>query len=154
MINTNCAIGNKIFFRLGHHSTSDDSTAYRSVDEIAKWNIHTPLAKFRVYLESLRLWNEEKEQELINFTRKEVLRVFAEAENKSKPHWKELFTDVYKDIPNHIKYVGICNYNGLSVLFLTKLIYFISFRNQMNLMEKHLEEFKEHYPLSSFTHSK
>lgn len=24
-------------YRLGHHSTSDDSTAYRSVDEISSW---------------------------------------------------------------------------------------------------------------------
>lgn len=129
MINASCITATKIVFRLGHHSTSDDSTAYRSADEIAKWNIHTPLAKFRAYLELHGLWCQEKEQELINSTKKEVLRVFAEAEKKLKPHWKELFTDVYKDVPYHI-------------------------RNQMNLMEKHLEEFKEHYPLSSYTGTK
>lgn len=112
-------------YRLGHHSTSDDSMAYRSADELAQWNIHTPLAKFRFYLESLGLWSQEKEQELINSTRKEILHVFVEAEKKSKPHWKGLFTDVYKEIPDHI-------------------------RKQMNLMEKHLEEFKEHYPLNLF----
>lgn len=102
-INANCTT--ESFFRLGHHSTSDDSTAYRSVDEIAKWNIHTPLDKFRAYLESLGLWSQEKEKELVNSTRKEVLRVFAEAETKLKPNWKELFMDVYKEIPSHIKYV-------------------------------------------------
>ncbi|XP_025074190.1 2-oxoisovalerate dehydrogenase subunit alpha, mitochondrial [Pogonomyrmex barbatus] len=116
-------------YRLGHHSTSDDSTAYRSTDEIAQWNIHTPLAKFRLYLESLGLWCQKREQELIDSTKKEILRVFSEAESKSKPHWKNLFTDVYKEIPDHI-------------------------RKQMNLMEKHMEEFKEHYPLNSFTPSK
>lgn len=100
-----CAIGIKIIFRLGHHSTSDNSTAYRSADEIAKWNIHTPLAKFRNYLESCGLWSQDKEQELIDSKKKEVLRIFAEAENKLKPHWKELFTDVYKEIPHHIKYI-------------------------------------------------
>ncbi|CAL1674138.1 unnamed protein product [Lasius platythorax] len=116
-------------YRLGHHSTSDDSTAYRSAHEIAQWNIHTPLAKFRFYLESLGLWCQEREQELINSIKKEILHVFSEAEKKSKPHWKELFTDVYKEIPDHI-------------------------RKQMNLMEKHLEEFKEHYPLNSFAYKK
>ncbi|XP_070171959.1 2-oxoisovalerate dehydrogenase subunit alpha, mitochondrial isoform X1 [Polyergus mexicanus] len=116
-------------YRLGHHSTSDDSTAYRSTDEIARWNIQTPLAKFRFYLESLGLWCQEREQELINSTKKEILRVFREAEKKSKPYWKGLFTDVYKEIPDHI-------------------------RKQMNLMEKHLEEFKEHYPLNSFAYKK
>lgn len=116
-------------YRLGHHSTSDDSTAYRSTNEIAQWNVHTPLAKFRLYLESLGLWCEKREEELVNSMKKEILRAFGDAERKSKPHWKNLFTDVYKEIPDHI-------------------------RKQMNLMEKHLEEFKEHYPLSSFTHAK
>lgn len=116
-------------YRIGHHSTSDDSTVYRSSDEIAQWNAHSPILRFRQYLESLGLWCQKREQELINSTKKEVLRTFGEAERKSKPHWKNLFTDVYKEIPDHIK-------------------------KQMDLMEKHLEEFKEHYPLSSFTNVK
>ncbi|XP_011687205.1 PREDICTED: 2-oxoisovalerate dehydrogenase subunit alpha, mitochondrial [Wasmannia auropunctata] len=116
-------------YRIGHHSTSDDSTAYRSIDEITQWNAHSPLTRFRLYLESLGLWCQKREQEFVDSTKKEILRVFAEAERKSKPHWKNLFTDVYKEVPDHI-------------------------RKQMNLMEKHLEEFKEHYPLKSFTHAK
>jgi len=32
--------------------------------------------------------------------------------------------------------------------------YLIYFRKQMNLMEKHLEEFEEYYPLNSFVHKK
>lgn len=90
--------------RLGHHSTSDDSTVYRSTEEIAQWSTYAPLAKFREYLESLGVWCQEKEQELLNSTRKEILRVLVEAEKKLKPHWKELFTDVYKEIPDHIRY--------------------------------------------------
>ena len=27
-----------MFFRIGHHSTSDDSSAYRSVDEVRYWD--------------------------------------------------------------------------------------------------------------------
>ncbi|XP_020289068.1 2-oxoisovalerate dehydrogenase subunit alpha, mitochondrial isoform X2 [Pseudomyrmex gracilis] len=116
-------------YRLGHHSTSDDSTVYRSTEEIAQWSTYAPLARFRDYLESLGVWCQEREQELLNSTRKEILRVLAEAEKKLKPHWKELFTDVYKEIPDHV-------------------------RKQVNLMEKHLEEFREHYPLDSFIHKK
>ncbi|KYN16187.1 2-oxoisovalerate dehydrogenase subunit alpha, mitochondrial, partial [Trachymyrmex cornetzi] len=116
-------------YRIGHHSTSDDSTAYRSVDEVSQWDTHLPLVRFRLYLESLGLWCQKREQELIDSIKKEIFHAFGEAERKSKPHWRNLFTDVYKEIPDHI-------------------------RKQMNLMEKHLEEFKEHYPLSSFTHTK
>ncbi|KYN34653.1 2-oxoisovalerate dehydrogenase subunit alpha, mitochondrial [Trachymyrmex septentrionalis] len=116
-------------YRIGHHSTSDDSTAYRSLDEISEWETHSPLVRFRLYLESLGLWCQKREEELIDSIKKEIFHAFGEAERKSKPHWRNLFTDVYKEIPDHI-------------------------RKQMNLMEKHLEEFKEHYPLSSFTHTK
>ena len=42
-----------IFSRVGHHSTSDDSTAYRPVEEIHKWmQEENPIQKFRLYLES------------------------------------------------------------------------------------------------------
>lgn len=39
-------------FRVGHHSTSDDSSAYRSVEEIEKWTKdESPIQKFKLYLE-------------------------------------------------------------------------------------------------------
>lgn len=38
-------------YRLGHHSTSDDSTAYRSVDEINLWEKDdNPINRFKNYL--------------------------------------------------------------------------------------------------------
>lgn len=103
-------------FRLGHHSTSDDSTAYRSTNEIAQWNVHTPLAKFRLYLESLGLWCEKREEELVNSMKKEILRAFGDAERKSKPHWKNLFTDVYKEIPDHIRYTDTITNTVIRIL--------------------------------------
>ena len=38
-------------YRLGHHSTSDDSTAYRSIDEMNSWEKDdNPILRFRQYL--------------------------------------------------------------------------------------------------------
>ncbi|KAG7204223.1 hypothetical protein KM043_002053 [Ampulex compressa] len=112
-------------YRIGHHSTSDDSTIYRSSQEISQWDKYTPIIRFRQYIESLGLWNEEEEKKLITSTRKDILSVFAEAEKKPKPHWKNMFTDVYETMPEHIL-------------------------KQMSTMEKHLKEFQEHYPLKAF----
>ncbi|XP_015585050.1 2-oxoisovalerate dehydrogenase subunit alpha, mitochondrial [Cephus cinctus] len=112
-------------YRVGHHSTSDDSTAYRSNDEIMQWTKYTPIMKFRHYLEKLGLWNQEKESNLVKSTRKEVLTALEIAEIKLKPHWKDMFTDVYKEIPQHIK-------------------------KQMEDMETHLEKYHDHYPLSKY----
>ncbi|XP_043477994.1 2-oxoisovalerate dehydrogenase subunit alpha, mitochondrial [Leptopilina heterotoma] len=116
-------------YRIGHHSTSDDSTAYRSVDEIAKWNEFAPTIKFRHYLENLGIWNEAEEANLIKSKREETLSVFTEAEKKPKPSWKELFTDVYHEMPSHIK-------------------------EQMESLESHLKEYGQHYPLGSFKEMK
>ncbi|XP_043278499.1 2-oxoisovalerate dehydrogenase subunit alpha, mitochondrial [Venturia canescens] len=112
-------------YRVGHHSTSDDSTAYRSSDEIAEWNNQSPISKFRRYLENLGYWNGTEETLLQKSIKSEVLSSFNEAELKLKPHWKELFTDVYQQIPQHIK-------------------------NQMEAMESHLKEYGEHYPLKGY----
>lgn len=41
-------------YRLGHHSTSDDSSAYRSMKEVQEWNEKDfPILRFRRYLEKV-----------------------------------------------------------------------------------------------------
>ena len=50
-------------YRLGHHSTSDDSTAYRSIDEMnMRERDDNPVARFRQYLVSKGWWDHEKEE--------------------------------------------------------------------------------------------
>jgi 2-oxoisovalerate dehydrogenase E1 component alpha subunit len=54
-------------YRLGHHSTSDDSTAYRSVDEINSWEkSDNPLSRFRNYLIKNNLLPEDLDAKLDN----------------------------------------------------------------------------------------
>jgi len=62
----------KYFCRRGHHSTSDDSTAYRSKIEIEKWSKKNPIKRFKLFLEKQNLWNEQNEIEYANETKKEV----------------------------------------------------------------------------------
>ncbi|KOB73105.1 WD repeat-containing protein 6, partial [Operophtera brumata] len=50
-------------YRVGHHSTSDDSTAYRSLEEIQKWtNDESPLEKFKLYLENKGFWDADSDK--------------------------------------------------------------------------------------------
>lgn len=45
--------------RIGHHSTSDDSTAYRSVDEVRYWDERDhPISRLRHYLLSKGWWGD------------------------------------------------------------------------------------------------
>lgn len=71
-------------YRVGHHSTSDDSTKYRPVKEIEWWRLaRDPVTRFRKWIESNGWWNGEVESELRNDTRKQVnLKMWSEVTSK------------------------------------------------------------------------
>ncbi|KAK4052229.1 hypothetical protein OIO90_004451 [Microbotryomycetes sp. JL221] len=86
-------------YRVGHHSTSDDSSAYRSaaaVDNIKK--LDSPIMRLRRYLEQGRskpLWSDEQEQETQKQHRQQILSEFSKAEKAKKPALVEMFKDVF-----------------------------------------------------------
>lgn len=47
------------------------------------------------------------EQQYLKEARKDVMTEFSKAEKKPKPAWTEMFTDVYKEVPPHIRYNSI-----------------------------------------------
>lgn len=91
-------------YRVGHHSTSDDSTAYRTTDEIDVWqNAENPINKLRDYVKQRGWWNEEEEAKYQQEVRKQVLAQINASEHKLKPDWRELFSDVYDQMPQHLR---------------------------------------------------
>ncbi|XP_066997940.2 2-oxoisovalerate dehydrogenase subunit alpha, mitochondrial isoform X4 [Anabrus simplex] len=117
-----------LFFWIGHHSTSDDSSAYRSMDEVNQWDSYQPIVRLRRYMESKGLWNNELEQNWKESARKQILHAFTNAEKLPKPDWKEMFYDVYYEMPDHLM-------------------------EQMQALEEHLEQYGEYYPLKYFKDS-
>ena len=52
-------------YRLGHHSTSDDSTAYRSIDEMNSWEKDdNPIFRFKQYCINKGWWDLEKDKKM------------------------------------------------------------------------------------------
>ncbi|KAF0852868.1 mitochondrial branched-chain amino acid degradation 2-oxoisovalerate dehydrogenase alpha subunit [Andalucia godoyi] len=91
-------------YRGGHHSTSDDSTRYRSEAELNYWNREqNPIARFRHYLFGRKLWTEDREKELQLQVRKQVLAELDAAEKDPKPAIEQLFEDVYESMPWHLQ---------------------------------------------------
>ncbi|GBG26140.1 Pyruvate dehydrogenase E1 component subunit alpha, mitochondrial [Hondaea fermentalgiana] len=91
-------------YRIGHHSTSDDSTAYRPIEEIESWKETAhPIPRFRKYMEAHNLWDEDKETALRTDVRKAVLQAMTHAEDKPKPDALDnLFADVYTEMPQNL----------------------------------------------------
>ncbi|KAF8073875.1 branched-chain alpha-keto acid dehydrogenase E1-alpha subunit [Lyophyllum atratum] len=83
-------------YRVGHHSTSDDSFAYRARSEVEdRKRIDNPVTRFRLFMESQGWWNNEAEEELKARLKADVMKAFKKAESLKRCELGELFTDVY-----------------------------------------------------------
>lgn len=86
-------------YRVGHHSTSDDSFAYRQRVEVEDWKRRdNPITRLRKWLEGRGLWDEDKERELRSNVRKEILVAFDKAEKEKKPAVSNAFEGVYEEL--------------------------------------------------------
>ncbi|KAJ1265113.1 hypothetical protein BS78_08G054000 [Paspalum vaginatum] len=91
-------------YRVGHHSTSDDSTKYRPIDEIEHWRTaRDPISRYRKWVQGNGWWSDAEESELRSRVRKELLQAIQVAERMPKPSVAELFTDVYDQIPSNLR---------------------------------------------------
>lgn len=116
-------------YRLGHHSTSDDSTAYRPAVELEVWNtVEHPITKLKNYMLKQGWFDEEAENEYVKSIRKQIMAQNQLSEKKPKPDWREMFFDVYDDVPDHLK-------------------------KQLKEMEEHVKKYKDEYPLKDFKQS-
>ncbi|KAK4391013.1 2-oxoisovalerate dehydrogenase subunit alpha 2, mitochondrial [Sesamum angolense] len=91
-------------YRVGHHSTSDDSTKYRPMNEIEHWKTaRNPLGRFRKWVQRNGWWTDEEETELRGSIRKQVMNAIQVADKTEKSSLKELFTDVYDHLPSNLQ---------------------------------------------------
>jgi len=117
-------------YRVGHHSTSDDSTRYRTIEEVNFWKEHNnPIVRLRNYMVKKSWWSEEMDQPLVQECRTAVREALAKAEKALKPDIAHLFTDVYDTMPKHLL-------------------------EQKAELEKHLRLYPEEYPLESHAKSR
>ena len=68
-------------YRVGHHSTSDDSTAYRSADEIEIcYSVEHPISKLKNYMIQKGWFNKEEENAFVKDIRRQVLKQISVSE--------------------------------------------------------------------------
>ncbi|GAX21827.1 2-oxoisovalerate dehydrogenase E1 component alpha subunit [Fistulifera solaris] len=91
-------------YRQGHHSTSDDSSQYRSVDEVlVTTENHDPLNRLEAFLKKYNLLSEEDVEDMQKQERKDVVKAMEQAERRPPVPMRELFTDVYHEMPLHLQ---------------------------------------------------
>ncbi|MCO5569828.1 hypothetical protein L7F22_023542 [Adiantum nelumboides] len=91
-------------YRVGHHSTSDDSSKYRSVEEIEHWRTRRdPVARLRLWLHNNGWWCDEEEDHLRQDLRAQMMLALQNAESRKKPGLSNLFEDVYDVMPQNLR---------------------------------------------------
>lgn len=92
-----------VTYRMQGHSSSDDPTRYRSSDEVAMWAQRDPLARFRNYLVKKGLWSAAQEEKLVAELQDEISQAIAAAEQAGAPPTDTLITEVYAEVPWHLR---------------------------------------------------
>ncbi len=92
-----------VTYRMGPHSSSDDPKRYRTEQEIEEWQRRDPIVRFRRYLEKKKIWSESDEKKAQEDANKEIDEAVAYAEKIPKPAIETLFTDVYEEMPWHLR---------------------------------------------------
>ena len=93
-----------ITYRQGHHSTSDDASQYRDVDEVSKCRDQfDPLLRLNSFLQKHNWLEENEASRMENEERRNVVAAMELAERRPKPKLNTMFEDVYHQMPTHLK---------------------------------------------------
>jgi 2-oxoisovalerate dehydrogenase E1 component alpha subunit len=93
-------------FRLGGHSTSDDPRRYVPAAQIEEWKARDPIPRFEKFLEAAGLWTAEKAAAIRKQVAEEVQTAAREAESTARPGLETIFSDVYAELPPHLRRQG------------------------------------------------
>jgi 2-oxoisovalerate dehydrogenase E1 component alpha subunit len=90
-----------VTYRAGPHSTSDDPSRYRPVQEERSWPLGDPIARLKDHLIVRGQWSEEQHQQLTEEVEQSVETAVKQAEaigtlGRSKPPIDEMFNQVFK----------------------------------------------------------
>jgi pyruvate dehydrogenase E1 component alpha subunit len=101
-------------YRLGDHTTADDSSRYRSRDEVEQWKRKDPIERLRKHLEKVGVWNKSYDQGVHSEAKAKVETAVQEEESFPPSDPLDMFRFTYQDLPVHLKEQldGFINANG------------------------------------------
>lgn len=91
-------------FRYGPHTLSgDDPTRYRSKDLEETWQKKDPLVRMRKYLTAKKLWDDAKEEAVIESAKEEIKGAMAEVEGVPKQKVSDFLKSMFEVQPQEIR---------------------------------------------------
>ena len=98
-----------VTYRAGPHSTSDDPSKYRPANDWECFPLGDPIARLKKHMVVLGIWSDAEHEATQKELEAEVIAAQKEAEQFGTlssgyaPSAAEMFDDVYKDLPEHLR---------------------------------------------------
>ena len=92
-----------VTYRVGPHALSDDPERYRDPEDVTEWAANDPLVRLRAFLTGTGLWNDEKDEAQVAEIAGEIEAAIEAVESAPPPAVETLFTDVYAEMPLHLR---------------------------------------------------
>lgn len=90
-------------FRMGAHTTSDDPTRYRTKEEEDHWASKDPLKRLKGYIKANKLFDLNREEELIAEYKKQIDSEFEAAENHPDYKLDDVFGNMFSEMPDELR---------------------------------------------------
>ncbi len=98
-----------VTYRAGPHSTSDDPSKYRPLDDASHFPLGDPIARLKKYLINQGAWSEQEHEDTQKELEAQVIAAQKEAEqygSMASGHVfspAEMFEDIYEHMPEHLR---------------------------------------------------
>jgi len=91
---------------MGGHSTSDDPKRYVPPEQFEHWKKRDPIPRFEKFLEASGLLDAAKAEAMRQAASEEIAAAARTAEQVGPPGLETIFSDIYAEIPAHIRKQG------------------------------------------------
>ena len=85
-------------YRLDDHTTADDSSRYRSDEEVESWKAKEPLIRLRIYMEKKGWWSKEYEEGINRGAQEKVDSEIKKAEAYAPPDPADIIKYTYAEL--------------------------------------------------------
>ncbi|WP_066368815.1 pyruvate dehydrogenase (acetyl-transferring) E1 component subunit alpha [Neobacillus fumarioli] len=91
-----------VTYRQGPHTTADDPTKYRDLQELEQWMAKDPLKRMKAFIVEKGIWSEEFDQAEFTAAEQKVTEAFELALHTPKSKIEEIFEFVYEQKTNQL----------------------------------------------------
>lgn len=88
-----------VTYRMSDHTTADDSTKYRTKEELEEWKRKDPIERLKNFMRMKGIWSEAYEKHVVSEIDKKVYQIVKDAESYPKPNPGDIFDYMYEKIP-------------------------------------------------------